>query len=310
MTVLFVGNVDEGLAVAAKNFDADAVLITAENIDLLPTFGTAYISIGDHPLDKFLLCLDQAAELHYIESNQWEFSDTKSTTERWLFYYSHRKPVHNLPKASKNEFLNLSDNRKTDNSQIWVVGDDIAAGIGIEKEERFGELLSDKLTFPISYLVDQSVSIEWCSDQILRSDIKNTDKVVWMLPSVKNLTYYDLQIQRAVALNYRSNHRLDVTQTDEEDIQNTNLIHMALSAIERVINSSRSIGYSLIISSPPVNDVNLETPLIDYLVCQKEFVHCYLEKKEYTDLNFGGNGNHPGPLQHQQYAELFLPYLK
>jgi hypothetical protein len=42
-------------------------------------------------------------------------------------------------------FLNLADSRKTNSYQLWVAGCSFAHGIGIQRDQRFGQLLAEKL---------------------------------------------------------------------------------------------------------------------------------------------------------------------
>lgn len=310
MTVLFVGNIDESPSIEAKKFASAATLILPDNVNKMSDYAVAYISIGDHSIEDFLRCLDQAKELHYAPSNQWEHDETRQTTERWLMYFSHRKPVYNLPPETKNNFLKLADQRKSDKSQLWVVGDEIAAEIGLTPGNGVGSFLSKKLKTDASYLVDQSASIVWCSDQILRSDLRKDDKILWLLPPMGVINYYDLQVQRSIELANQAEQKSNNPQDNLEQLQNTNLMHINLAAIDRVINVTRLIGCDLVISTPPVNNAKLESELLDYLVLQKEFVHCYADSVSYLDLNFNGAGEGPGPLQHQKYADLFYPSLK
>lgn len=310
MTTLFVGNVDEELAVQAKLYDDSAVLILADNLSQLHTYSTAYISIGDHTNQDFFTALQLAASIVYVPSSTWEYEDAKIHTELWLKYFSHRKTVDNLPTVSEISVLSLQDFRRGDSPQLWCIGGSVAAGIGVDFSQNFGQLLAKKLQVDVSYLVDQSASIPWCSDQILRSDIRKDDIVVWMLPPLACVNYYDAQIQKSVELNYRTNHRLDVTEITEESIKDTNLLHITITALQRVLNTSRTVGYKLFISTPPVNDSTYELSLLQFLVQQKEFIHCYGTSQTYLDLNFNGDGTEPGPIQHEMYADLFLNALK
>lgn len=310
MTILFVGDTDELLANEAKKFDAAAELILPSNLAKLSEYSTAYISIGDHSLEDFLHCLDHSQKIIYVDNKHWSDLKTKQTTERWLRYFSHKKPVSNLPQAVMNGFLKLVDQRKSNDGQLWVVGDEIAAEVGLTPGNGVGSFLSKQLNIDVSYLVEQSASIAWCSDQILRSNLMKDDKILWLLPPVSSLNYSDSQVQKSIELAYQTEQKSNTSLNELEQFQHTNLLQVSLTAIERVINVTRLIGCNLVISTPPVNDSKLEPDLLDYLVLQKEFVHCYAESTSYADLNFNGAGLGPGPLQHQKYADLFYPLLK
>jgi hypothetical protein len=306
--ILFVGNVDESLSDAAKHYDSNAKLITKENLGSLPEVG--YISIGDHDFDDFINVLETYSELHYISSDAWEHESTRIQTETYLKYYSHRKPVYNTKENSYADILKLEDSRKNENQpQLWIVGGAEAHGSGVSDSEKFGCVLSEKLGVDVSYLTQINSSIGWQSDQILRSDIKKNDFVVWCIGSMETISYFDNQIKQSVTLGYRNTHRLDVLEVDENSIVDEHLLHHSITAISRVICHSQILGYKLAISLISNNTAENEQALLLYLSQFENFIHSYLHQQDWIDCGYSGSGDCPGPEHHKYLADLFYCHL-
>lgn len=307
MTILFVGNVDESLNIVATEFDSNAVGIMPENLNKLTSYDTAYISIGDHDFYSFLHALEMAKELRYVPSDHWEHPETKMQTEMWLRYFSHRKEVKDLPKITFNPAVKLAAVRQGEGPQIWISGDHMVAGLGVPENEIFIQLVAKELNYPINYLVNEIASIDWCADQILRSDIRKDDIVIWVTPGVEKLTTSELQVQRLLET---SNSSTANSQYQEiEQAKRLNLVNMAMTAIQRVMCHKQLIGYKLLVTTLPENSSEVEMIILNYLTQFSEFVHFYADTREYIDFNYNGNGDGPGPLQHKKFAKLILSNL-
>jgi hypothetical protein len=95
-------------------------------------------------------------------------------------------------KSGMYSILDLADCRKTKSPQIWIVGCSIAHGIGLDsREQRYGQIVSDCFKMPVSFLTQGGTSIEWSSDQILRSDISSGDIVIWGITGVNRFIHWD-----------------------------------------------------------------------------------------------------------------------
>ena len=64
---------------------------------------------------------------------------------------------------------------------LWTAGCSVTHGMGVSESERWGNILSEYLDMPEISLSMNGASIKWTADQILRSDIKRGDVVVWDL---------------------------------------------------------------------------------------------------------------------------------
>jgi hypothetical protein len=194
--------VTEYLSVIARKADPTATLLTDDLInDISP--GTYYASLGDlDNLLNFSKMLRQADLIVYAPPDKWSdsfFGKSKMQlwTEDYLKAFTHFRPIENLPDRlitkvpeNKSTILKLSDVRKTDQPQLWVSGCSYTIGVGVQYNQRYGQLLADQLNLPVSFLSENGSSITWAADQILRSDLRENDILVWGLTSLPRINYF------------------------------------------------------------------------------------------------------------------------
>lgn len=303
--ILFVGNTDNSLSIIAKQTNPNANFINKYSIANLSETKVGYISIGDNSLKDFITALEMADEIYYVDSDSWD-PLTKLTTECYLKYFSHRKPVHNFNFSYNEnyEFLHLSDVRKINDRQIWVAGDSFTLGVPwVEEHQTYRHILGKSLNLPVSVLAQGGSSISWAADQILRSDIRKDDIVVFMLTSSHRFPYY--HDNKTYHINARTLDTNPDFKFDKTVLIDSNLIYSAIKSIDQIIQNSRKIGYKLIITKLPLDNSDNERMLLDYLSNFDCFVHTYYDSSEGL-LDFGTDGEHPGPEQHRLYAKLIL----
>lgn len=319
--VLFVGDCDESLAVNAKHLDSSASLIDQNNYKkwLDDTFtSTAYTSLADLPKDAsiFYDLIMHADEVRYCPPAQWSNTDVgadifPNTLKQFTEFYLHTankiknhvvglKPFN----YSLDTFLNLADTRRSKDIQLWAVGCSTTAGVGINPDQSYATLLAKKLNLPLSTLAVQGSSISWAADQILRSDIKADDVVVWGLTEENRLTLWDEDLEKPahITIGYKNAKSFPSNLLDKLLIHKTNFF-LAIQRISEVINFCKKTNAKLLIF--PVHSSHL---LNVYLYNLKEFVP-YI----YKSMNFSDRGTdnlHPGPKQHQLYADFCQTQLK
>jgi hypothetical protein len=309
--ILFVGNTDSSLSLIAQQYDESAVGIFASNLTNLDQIKVGYVSIGDHSLQDFISILDYALEIHYVHSDNWDDIDTKLNTECYLRYFSHRKSVYNFTNIPvSNGMLDLIDTRKINNSQLWTVGDSFTVGTPwVEFEQTYGYLLGKDLNLPVSCLAKGGASISWAADQILRSDIRKDDIVVWLLTSVHRFPYYYNDQLRHVYANYWEEDPSFSKILDEKILLSQHLTYLACKSIDQVIHDSYKVGYKLVITKAPVDINDNEFFMLDYLSNFNCFVHNYKHPGDGL-IDYGNDGEHPGPKQHQHYVDVISRHLK
>lgn len=301
MINIWIGDVGEYLAQQVN--DTSAKFICQDNVDTIE-HGTYFTSLGDfNNIEDFVRVLNCATSLTYCPPEQWSHKDLKKWTEFYLCFFSSRKPVYGLEHIEKyknlQSMLALSDVRKTEESQLWVVGCSVSHGVGIETSQRYGALVANKLKKEISFLTRPGSSIIWAADQILRSDIRKDDIVIWGLTTWERFSYYNDEVQHISAADYPGFHNT----VPLELITSEHQVYTNLKAIHQVLNFCNKMQAKIIFAGILVHYSELK--YVIHLPNFIQFRHASTVKNNsYIDL--GTDGCHPGPLTHQWYADEIL----
>lgn len=314
MIKIYIGDVTREVRDAAKADDNNASLLTGKNCSFVSP-GVYYTSHGDitNPID-FLALLLKANELVFVPpAKKW--SDTKldiSDMERWtLFYLNIAKnqniPVKNLPDPDPC-LLQLQDVRQSDSPQVWAVGCSTAHGIGVERAETFGSLVAKELSMPVSFLTLPGSSIEWAADQILRSDIRTGDIIVWGLTHVGRFPYYKDKKIHHINIRWFDLSESIKVPFNKTAILDDDLTYKAITKIHQVINFCNKIGAKIYM----IGIIGGEE-ILSYLRDMPNFIQFYGRLGTGPDdifLDVGTDNCHPGPKQHQQYATEILSKMR
>jgi hypothetical protein len=332
MSVLYFGDVSEYLGNAARKSYPDAILISIRNVNqiiesgVLPDAG--YTSLGDLPKSMKIVyrLLDLADQIIYFPPEQW--SDEKSIniydpvdsirglSDLTMLDFHKLKNNVFLPNDRvwldhRNWFMDrLADHRRHDSRQLWVAGCSFTYGLGVEYNQRYGQLLSEQLNLPVSWLAAPGSSIEWSADQILRSDIRAGDIVVWGLTGDSRVPLWDRKsntlVQATIANVESKNNKADISDAALiEILMSDSRLHKSITSVRQVVNYCSKINARLIMGGLLTSHA-LNIQLSDV----SEFEpYLYLKHHpQYFDI--GTDKKHPGPLQHQQYAKFFYNQIK
>lgn len=311
MTVtVFVGDNDESLAEHATAFDESAFLINNKNYKLFlnTTYTsdvTVYTSNGDLiPLNDehnlLFEVLDKADCIFYRPPKKWsddvgrnDWRSNKRITE-WFLYCINLKKTNvdglDLTEYQTSNYLNLETTRNTESKVLWIIGCSFSLGVGVSESQRYGHILSTDLNLPARYLTKGGSSLKWQADQILRSDIRKDDIVVWGLTSEV----------RTVKINHGK-----VLEENDPDIRFAEIrSYDAITSVYQVVNFCRKVQCQLVLL--PL----LSTELLNLsLLHLNEYTHLgdytYLPwNKKFLDL--GTDKKHPGIQTHKMYAKYAL----
>ena len=203
----------------------------------------------------------------------------------------------------------LHDSRTTDTPVLWTAGCSITEGTEVARNQRWGSLLSKQLDLPEVSLSLGGSSIFWSADQILRSDIKPGDIVVWGLTNLG-------RVQVSENWNFKPTnvaiyHKLQKEKqywTIDYFASETEVL-TATRNILQVINFCQKIQAHLYLANLLDKDwisviFNQFENFID-LTADRPLVGSTLQ---FIDL--GTDGLHPGPKQHQHYATQLYNFIK
>jgi hypothetical protein len=325
---MFVGDVGDSVCLAAKKFNHDAFLLDQSNYKILLDQDltrdiVVYTSLGDMPknLQVFIdICL-LSDKIFYIPAEQWsdkksldDFDPTSSTQgllEHILLLVSGHVEVNGLEniKPAHNPVA-LVDSRKTIDAQLWIAGCSISNGLGVDSTQRYGQLLADELGMKCSFLTRNGSAIDWASDQIVRSDIRKNDIVIFGITGVGRMTYvHDKKLIPGITItSYDHDPRLEsIISADHLLTQNTFYNHV--NSIDRAVNFCNQIGAKILLLG-----LLIDANILRHLVKKPNFYHypynfTYDDQfyRSYEDL--GTDNAHPGPLQHQKYKNFILGKL-
>lgn len=314
MIRLYIGDVTDECCKAATEYNTSATLLTSNSV--LPlTPGVYYTSLGDlENLAMFVNVLRQSDEIYYVPPESWSDNCSgqswmKIWTEFYLqIYYSEKTVVFSVPLRIGTTFLDIVDTRRSSSKQLWVAGCSISHGVGVNDNERYGEIIANQLDLPVSFLTKSGSSIVWQADQILRSDIQKGDILIWGITSVSRLPYlYKDSIQHLnsgfFVKHPEFRHDFDINRLSESD-----LYYRSVTAIYQVLNFCNKIGVKLYIAGLLVDEKFLPY-LFDLPNYTQMFGRLGMNRDDlYLDL--GTDNDHPGPLTHKCYAEILLKSIK
>jgi hypothetical protein len=310
MTInLYIGDTNVELAEKAVSVDPRAFLLDHSNCkDFVinpPHHATIYTSLGDLPTDQYILSiLDLADTITYWPPKKWSNKATQEHTEHLLsLFVKLKNNVNNFSIVSahpERDYLKLQESRKSEQAQLWISGCSYSYGAGVTKDQRYGQLLAQQLNLPVSFLTWPGSSIEWACDQILRSDIRAGDIVVWGLTNEHRYPYWSKDHARVSHITVNNTEMFDKYIANKLLVDTNNCLYKAVTQIYQVINYCNKIGAKLVILGL------LPSVELSFLIHNNKeyFPH------PYGLVDFGSVDGHPGPLQHQLYADFCQSALK
>lgn len=322
---IFFGDVGEYLSVLAKNHDSSAWLLDKNNYTSFVggTNNTVYTSLGDLPKNLMIVLdiLKYADIIFYCPPDQWagnknlDITDpTKNIqglTETLLLFVCGSVTVHGADNVLllKTDPIPLVDNRKTDDPQLWISGCSISHGIGVDNKQRYGELLSQEINLPVSFLTRPGSAIDWAADQILRSDIRSGDTVVWGITNWNRLTYvHQNQLLSGVTSmcykTYPEYHQI----VSIDNLFSHQTFYKHFYSIKQVINYCKTINIKLYL----VGLLQGNYALLPFFKSQKNYIHIPYTLHynnsvlQQSFIDIGSDLIHPGPKQHLEYKNIIL----
>ena len=319
MITIIVGDVHEYLSKFARRISADASLLTKDSAsDLLP--GVYYTSLGDlGQYRQYTNFLELADKIIYHPPTRWSdtdrkgFSYMKFQTELALQYFYNKKEIENFfITPQKTSALDLVDYRKIDSPQIWIAGGSDSLGVGVSLQERYGQLVADHFNMEASFLTRGGVSMTWIADQLLRSDLRLGDIVIFgIVPDGRFTFYHDDKVLNLSPGYYTQNPLFDkIFPLPLLDTDHVNY-YQPLTALHQVISICNKVGAQLLIAG-------LSSTLIDHCIQFPNYIslchYCfgmdsYINRKN-DFLDVGTDHIHPGPLTHQFYAKNIIAKIQ
>jgi hypothetical protein len=192
---------------------------------------------------------------------------------------------------------------RTNNKTLYIAGCSVSYGSGVEDNERYGEILSQRLGLPCIFLAIPGSSIAWQADQILQADLRPNDIVVWGLTSLARVNIASATDWAGYPINNYITLDKSKKYFNLDYFDSWTLTVSCIKQILQVENICQKIGVDLCLANL------LETTVIPLLFKnQSNYVNCLEKWKPENDgkfdyLDLGTDNVHPGPKQHQVYAD-------
>lgn len=333
MTIqIYVGDTNKELGMLARSYSPTAFIIDFSNYkEFLITDYTvdvvAFTALGDLPkdLEIFYNILLKADEIIYAPPDRWSDDQVlnnadpttcvQGLTENMLLLISDQRVIKNIELCYlKTDLAALVDSRKTDNPQIWFAGCSITHGFGVDLSQRYGQLIADQTGFKCSFLTKPGSSIQWAADQIVRSDIRADDMVIWGLTDSARLPYIhnNKYLPGVTCRTYAKYPEVEKILPFNE-LFSENTLYNNICAVDRAINFCKKMQANLGI----IGIVQEMPNFLRYIKSKSksEYVDFPYHIKfsngtvvtQYEDL--GTDNIHPGPVQHQQYKTFILNHF-
>lgn len=249
--------------------------------------GEYWSTVADcNEFNDFYKVLNCADDIIYYQDAKWD-GDLKIWTEYFLHVINQEKNnVTGLPDIINEykRYLKLKEGRVSDKPCIFIAGCSITQGLGVEKDEIYASLIGKELKKDVVNLGQNGSSISMQSDQIIRSDVRKGDTVIWGLTNEHRVDFYYWTENRP-----GKNKRHEISETRD---------YLVTTSIHRVKSFCNKIGVRLII-----------VPLF----CSEMFQMSLIGDPDYLQLPFqpgfidiGSDGEHPGPQQHRAWADFIL----
>lgn len=184
---------------------------------------------------------------------------------------------------------------------LWVAGCSMSSAEGVKDDQRWGHLVAEELDLEEVNLAYPGQSIWYSADQLLRSDIRKGDQVVWQLTATTRVNVIENDELVGFALKEAvSNPTCQKLFTIDWYDSDTKKI-LDLRSIAQVRKVMDKIGARLYLVNM-MKDSYIDTILGN----DNDFLS--FNAPSYKD--FGTDKQHPGPLQHQEYAKQITKVIQ
>ena len=312
---IIVGDTAPYLSEFAKKIDEKSYIINSDNV-YNSLAGTGYVSLGDlSGVDELFYILSNATRIIYAKPDRWSDGQTESSeySMAWITIHYinlvsslYTIPVDNLsiiPSA-----IETIPPRITSESQLWVAGCSTTYGLGVDVDQRYGNLIANKLGLELTMLAQSGTSNPWSADQILRANILKGDIVIWGLTTYGRHTWvHNNQLKHVNSNFYVTNPWFNkIISLDFLDSEQR--LYESITSIYQVQKYCQKVGIKLILAGIHAN-IEVSTAV----ATEKNFVMLHGIKGLNFDsdfLDYGSDGIHPGALTHQFYADEIFKKLK
>lgn len=315
MKILFVGQTDPDSLNHYYQIDESACCVDLDNVDdflqgkLDKQYGVFYTSVTDlnNNLEIFSKVCFNCDEIVYLPPKIWANDLAAKNTRRYLNIVSQKKQIKNYSILTDPIEFQLNDTRKTDDPQLWIAGCSCSSAEGVEDYERWGHLLAKKLNLPVSFLAQAGSGNRFQIDQILCSDVRESDIIVLQLTGLPRYDYFVGHIEH---LNH-SHYPLMEMVCPLDRLTEHDVLEKTIRSFAKLKNFCYKINAKLVLFDEwALSDSQeiYDKLMLEYFLTN--FEHFYQLEYNGKFIDLGTDNKHPGPKSHQRYTDFLYEKLK
>lgn len=266
--------------------------ILLDNINTKLTSTEYHTTLADLTIHELLSIVHYFDSIEYIDNNFIKDEEITIDTLNFLSYVN-TMHVNNFLGDEVLSFAEHSDiNSSYSKSTLWVYGCSHSHGTGLNHNSKpYGNHLAEGLNLPLKLITKPGSSTHWSLRQLINSNLKKDDIVVWQITSPYRLSFFNGKHVQEIVLANCNNRTLIETYTNEQ------CFFLQLSYVNIGVQYLRSIGVKFIVLCVDSRDM--------------EFNYRYSKYPEfYCATNFavdrGSDNLHFGPLSHKNLANTLL----
>jgi hypothetical protein len=295
---------------------SDTRLVSDSNVEHLINSSKEFkchTSPEDISFGKVGLLLNAVDEIHLIDLN---ITHINRYPNSFLLYGRLLNELRKYPNKIKTSDQDVTHNfnksigRLAHKQVLWTAGCSITVGTGVQHDQRYGHLLSQQLNLPEINLAKNGASISFSADTILRADIQSDDIVVWGITCPGRVEIAEKFSLQPCTIEQYAQAPKETQYWNLDYFSSSTLVIKQIQQIFQVINFCKKIDAKLYIAN--ILDLswiplvfNKYHNFID-LTNNNKCINAHVPKF----LDVGTDGAHPGPVQHQEYAEKIFTLLK
>jgi hypothetical protein len=202
----------------------------------------------------------------------------------------------------------LCQMRPTEEPVLWVAGCSITDGYGVDESERYGKLLSNRLNLSEVLLAKCGSSILYSADQLLRSDIRAGDIVVWGLTNLSRIEVWEnSDFKSRTVCTYDT---LDKSHQywNLDYFESPTQVLISIRMILQVVNFCKKIGARLYLAN--LLDLTWIPIMFGKYNNFINFARSAESEIRVIHIDLGTDNQHPGPKQHQHYADSIFNLIE
>lgn len=294
---------DGAESILIDQYNLHKIIANKNNID-------CHTSVEDISCDNISTVFHHATEIVLVNIDEnISITNNNSFSYGRLFNELERHSCKVKNYAWNRDFNYLKNIRSSEEPVLWTVGCSVTEGIGVNPDDRWGTLLAEYLNLPEVTLSQRGTSIFWSADQLLRSDVREGDTVVWGITNVPRVEISNNWMLDPILIRSYSLLAKDKQYWTIDYFESETQVLTTLRNILQVVNFCNKIKANLYLAN--ILDVAwVRVALKDF----KNFIDLTdgLEVSgtviKFIDL--GTDKAHPGPEQHRQYATKLFNLIK